>query len=43
MSLTVLLAVMSLVASVLEAMGKCPPWVPDVLLSVTLLLLVWGR
>jgi hypothetical protein len=38
-----LLAIAALISSVLAAMGKAPGWLADILLSVVVLLLVWGK
>jgi hypothetical protein len=42
-TLTCILAIGSFICAVLEALGKCPSWVPQVLLSVALLLTCWPR
>jgi hypothetical protein len=37
------LAVGAFVCAVLEALGKCPSWVVQILLSVAILLIAWPR
>ena len=43
MSLVVLLLLCALLLTVAEAVGKCPGWVPKVLIIVALLTQYWGR
>ena len=42
-SVTALLAFTSFVVSIASAMGKCPGWVPHIVISVTLLVMVFPK
>jgi hypothetical protein len=41
-SVVVLLAVLTLVVTIVSATGRCPLWVPVVLLNIIVLLMVLG-
>jgi hypothetical protein len=43
MSLLVVLVLAAFALTVAEALGKCPGWIPKVLICVALLVAFWGR